>query len=75
MKGDDSGPSEPEMLSGDPKDAKFLAGMYKAQLTSYNRQLEAFEEVKAKVYSVVLGQCLTPLRNKIEALRGFLDRE
>jgi hypothetical protein len=62
-----------EAVMPDEEEAKlpFVMKKYKTDLKQYYFKKERYEEHKAKIFTIVKGQCTLNMKNKVESLQGY----
>ena len=63
-------PSEPEYPTGNAVTERDKA-VWGKQYDLYLKKQEQYEDYKAKVFTIVLGQCTKAMKNKVEGTTGF----
>lgn len=64
--------NEPEAPGGT---ARATIERYRAELTSYHKDVRAYRDNKAKVFGIIFGQCSMELKTKLEYEEEFLNLE
>lgn len=64
---------EPAMPEGKPKAGELER--YKVLIKVYEEDKRRYKRYKSRVFRIIMGQCLDPMRNKLESLDGYKQME
>jgi hypothetical protein len=64
-------PKEPVMPDKEEAKSPFIMKKYETELKQYYFKKERYEEHKAKIFVIVMGQCTLNMKNKVESLQGY----